>query len=106
MIECLIVSKSKAVAGRQRGELGIHRLGREAKSYFEALLTAFLVVTFLFTTVGVVGASMLPTLDGGRGRLPSALLEGDRVFIPKYETWLRRLGILGPYRPGTIVVVR
>lgn len=79
---------------------------REVRSYAEALLVAFLIVTFGFTTVGVAGSSMAPTLDGGSGRLPESLLTGDRLFVPKYETWLRRLGVMGPYARGDVVVVR
>lgn len=84
------------------------RFWAEVRGYAEALVIAFLVVTFLFNTVGVVGSSMRPNLDGGVGsrNLLQSLLTGDRVFIPKYDTWLRRAGILGDYRRGEIVVVR
>jgi signal peptidase I len=78
------------------------------RGYAEALAIAYLVVTFVFNTVGVVGSSMRPNLDGGVGgsNLLRSLLTGDRVFIPKYETWLKRIGLLGPYDRGDIVVVR
>ncbi len=79
---------------------------REVREYLGAFVVAFLVVTFGFTTVGVAGASMEPTLNGGSGRLPESLLVGDRVFVPKYETWLRRLGVIGGYNRGDIVIVR
>lgn len=84
------------------------RFWTEVRGYAEALVIAFLVVTFLFNTVGVVGSSMRPNLDGGvaGGALLQSLLTGDRVFIPKYDTWLRRAGVLGEYRRGEIVVVR
>lgn len=84
------------------------RFWAEVRGYAEALVIAFLVVTFVFNTVGVVGSSMRPNLDGGAGSgsLLQSLLTGDRVFIPKYDTWLRRAGILGDYRLGEIVVVR
>jgi signal peptidase I len=51
---------------------------------------------------------MRPNLDGGVGsqNVLQSLLTGDRVFIPKYDTWLRRMGILGPYSRGDVVVVR
>jgi hypothetical protein len=65
------------------------RFWREVRGYAEALVIAFLIVTFVFTTVGVVGSSMRPNLNGGSGQLPEALFTGDRVFIPKYDTWLR-----------------
>ena len=82
------------------------RFWHEVRGYAEALIVAYLIVTFVFTTVGVVGSSMRPNLDGGTGTLPAALFTGDRVFIPKFDTWLRRLGVLGEYDRGDIVVVR
>lgn len=82
------------------------RFWREVRGYAEALVIAFLVVTFVFNTVGVVGSSMRPSLDGGSGQLPQSLFTGDRVFIPKYDTWLRRAGILPMYERGEVVVVR
>lgn len=86
----------------------MQKFWREVRGYAEALVIAYLVVTFVFNTVGVIGSSMRPNLDGGVGsaNLLRSLLTGDRVFIPKYETWLKRAGILGPYRRGDIVVVR
>ncbi len=84
------------------------RLWAELRGYAEALIVAFLIVTFVFNTVGVVGGSMRPNLDGGPGsqNIFQSLLQGDRVFIPKFDTWLRRAGILGPYSRGDVVVVR
>ena len=84
------------------------RFWAEVRGYAEALAIAFLIVTFVFNTVGVVGSSMRPNLDGGVGssNILQSLLTGDRVFIPKYETWLRRAGLLGPYARGEVVVVR
>lgn len=77
------------------------------RGYVEAFAIAYFVITFLFTTVGVVGSSMDPNLNGGaRGAgFLQALLTGDRVFIPKYETWWNRL-TAGDYERGTIVVLR
>jgi len=111
-------SRQAARARLQRGRGGAsptaapptfqQRFWREVRGYAEALVIAFLVVTFLFTTVGVVGTSMEPNLNGGTGRgsLLQALLTGDRVFIPKYDTWLRRAGVLGSYERGVVVVLR
>ncbi len=84
------------------------RFWSEVRGYAEALVVAFLIVTFAFNTVGVVGSSMRPNLNGGVGSssVLQSLLTGDRVFIPKYDTWLRRLGVLGDYQRGNIVVVR
>jgi len=83
------------------------RFWTEVRGYAEALAIAFLVVTFVFNTVGVVGSSMRPTLNGGSGgSVLQSLLTGDRVFIPKYDTWLRRAGVLGAFPRGDVVVVR
>jgi signal peptidase I len=82
------------------------RFLRELREYLGALAVAFLVVTFGFTTVGVAGSSVEPTLDGGSGQLPESLLVGDRLFIPKYETWLRRPGVMCGYQRGDIVIAR
>ena len=93
-------------AGGKPAKTASQRFWAEVRGYAEALAVAFFIVTFIFTTVGVVGSSMRPNLDGGSGRLPQALFTGDRVFIPKYDTWLRRAGVLGTYDRGDIVVVR
>jgi signal peptidase I len=84
------------------------RILTEIRGYAEALAIAYLVVTFVFNTVGVVGSSMRPNLDGGppQASVIESLLTGDRVFIPKYETWLRRMGLMPGYARGDIVVVR
>ncbi len=82
------------------------RFWREVKGYGEAIIIALIVTTFLFTTVGVAGPSMYPTLEGGSGRnLFQSFLMGDRLFVPKYETWLKRLGI-GHYQRGDIIIFR
>ena len=93
-------------SGEPTKKTASQRFWAEVRGYAEALVVAFLIVTFIFTTVGVVGSSMRPNLDGGNGTLPQSLFTGDRVFIPKYDTWLRRAGILGHYQRGDIVVVR
>jgi signal peptidase I len=83
------------------------RIWREVKGYAEAIIIALIVTTFLFTTVGVAGSSMYPSLEGGSGRsLLESFLQGDRLFVPKYETWLRRMGVLGDYRRGDVVIFR
>jgi signal peptidase I len=102
------MANSEVKARSAAGSTVSQRFWAEVRGYAEALVIAFLVVTFLFNTVGVVGSSMRPNLDGGVGsrNLVQSLLTGDRVFIPKYDTWLRRAGILGDYRRGEVVVVR
>ncbi len=98
--------KGAAKTAKQENLSMSQRFWRELRGYAEALLIAYFIVTFLFTTVGVVGSSMRPNLDGGSGSLPQALWQGDRVFIPKLDTWLRRANILPNYPRGEIVVVR
>lgn len=63
-------------------------------SYLIAFALGIFVVTFLFTTVGISGDSMQPSLR-----------DGERVFVPKYEYWLRQAG-LGAYERGEIVFFR
>jgi signal peptidase I len=103
-------NRTAATAGTPKSEPTTwrQRVWREVRGYAEALAIAYLVVTFIFTTVGVVGTSMDPNLDGGvgRGSLLRSLLTGDRVFIPKFDTWLRRMGVLGEYERGAVVVLR
>jgi signal peptidase I len=81
------------------------RFWREVKGYVEAIIIALIVTTFFFTTVGVAGSSMDPTLEGGSGSRLEAFFFGDRLFVPKYETWLKRLG-MGEYKRGDIIIFR
>ncbi len=60
----------------------------------EGLLVCLLIVTFIFTTVGVIGQSDEPNLQ-----------TWDRVFVPKYQTWLNRFH-LSNYQRGDLVVVK
>lgn len=60
----------------------------------QVLLTALValgVTYFGGTTVGIDGDSMLPSLR-----------DGERVAVPRYETWLHRLGV-GSWSRGDIV---
>ncbi|MFU8887519.1 MAG: signal peptidase I [Trueperaceae bacterium] len=52
------------------------------------------VANFGFTTVGVDGTSMTPTLQ-----------HGDRAWVPRFETWLVRAG-LRDWSPGDVVYFR
>jgi len=105
-MESTTIPKQQSLEGQE--EAVFKKVLLELKGYLEALIVAFLIVTFAFNTVGVVGSSMRPNLNGGVGRasIIKSLFTGDRVFIPKYDTWLRRMGILGHYQRGDIVVVR
>jgi signal peptidase I len=101
-------SVKKTSTGETKKPLSVQqRIWREVKGYAEAIIIALIVTTFLFTTVGVAGSSMYPSLEGGSGRsLLESFLQGDRLFVPKYETWLRRMGVLGDYRRGDVVIFR
>lgn len=92
-------------SGRSETSRLADTLLREARGYLGAIALALAITTFLITSLGVAGSSMEPTLTGGSGRL-DALVHGDRLYVPKYETWLRRLNVLGPYRRGEIVIAR
>ncbi len=64
------------------------------RRWAEALVVAFLVVTFVGTTVGIEGNSMAPSL-----------LDGERALVPRYETWAVRLG-LRSWSSGDVVYFR
>jgi signal peptidase I len=88
------------------------RLIKEIREYVQIIAVLLVITTFLFTTTGVAGSSMAPTLDGGVASIRSAvdyvraIAFGDRLFIPKYETWLRRLGLMPSYERGDIIIFR
>ena len=74
---------------------------RTAERLAATLLRVVLILTlglalanFGFTTVGVDGTSMTPTLE-----------HGDRAWVPRFETWLVRLG-LRSWSPGDVVYFR
>jgi signal peptidase I len=60
----------------------------------EAVIIALVITTFLFTTVAIQGMSDMPTVK-----------DGERVFVPKYETWLGKLGIMS-FKRGDLVVLK
>jgi len=63
-------------------------------SWLEPLVLAVVVTQFGVTLVGVDGASMMPNLR-----------HHERLLIPKYETWLHKLGV-GDFRRGDILVFK
>ncbi|MFC6590805.1 signal peptidase I [Deinococcus lacus] len=69
-------------------------LERLWKELLEPVVFAVLVTQFLVTMVSVDGVSMMPNLRNG-----------ERVFLPKYETWLHKAGI-GQFHRGDIVVFK
>jgi signal peptidase I len=60
----------------------------------EAVIIAVVITTFVFTTVAISGSSDRPNIQ-----------DGERVFVPKYEMWLSRLGIMS-YKRGDLVVLK
>jgi signal peptidase I len=61
------------------------------RTLVESLLAAALMVTFVVSGVAISGDSMEPTLH-----------DGERALVPRYETWLHRLGV-GSFRRGDVV---
>lgn len=91
---------------RNSTKVSENKLLNEIKGYLEAIIIAVIITTFLFTTVGVAGSSMSPSLEGGStDNLFEALISGDRLFLPKYSTWLKRIGV-GEYERGDVIVFR
>ena len=64
------------------------------QSWLEPVLVAVLVTQLLGTVVGVNGASMMPNLR-----------HHERLLIPKYETWLHKIGV-GEFRRGDILIFK
>lgn len=62
-----------------------------ARNLLESLLAAALLVTFVVSGVAISGDSMEPTL-----------YDGERALVPRFETWLHRLG-LGSFDRGDVV---
>ncbi|WP_293915163.1 signal peptidase I [Deinococcus sp.] len=69
-------------------------LKRLWKELLEPIVFAVLITQFLATLVGVDGVSMMPNLR-----------HHERVFLPKYETWLHKAGI-GNFKRGDILVFK
>lgn len=64
------------------------------KEILEPIVFAVVITQFVATLVGVDGNSMMPNL---RNR--------ERVFVPKYETWLHKAGV-GDFKRGDIVIFK
>ena len=60
----------------------------------EAVIIALVITTFVFTTVAIDGTSDEPNVH-----------HGERVFVPKYEMWLARLGLMS-FKRGDLVVLK
>lgn len=69
----------------------LQRLWREL---LEPILFAVVITQFVATLVGVDGVSMMPNLRNG-----------ERVLVPKYETWLHKAGI-GQFQRGDVLVFK
>ncbi|GAA5501555.1 hypothetical protein Dxin01_01287 [Deinococcus xinjiangensis] len=64
------------------------------KEFLEPIVFAVVITQFIATLVGVDGNSMMPNL---RNR--------ERVFVPKYETWLHKAGV-GDFKRGDILIFK
>ncbi|MFC6658924.1 signal peptidase I, partial [Deinococcus multiflagellatus] len=64
------------------------------KEVLEPIVFAVVITQFVATLVGVDGVSMMPNLR-----------DRERVFVPKYETWLHKAGI-GEFKRGDILIFK
>ncbi len=64
------------------------------KELLEPIVFAVVITQFLATLVAVDGVSMMPNLRNH-----------ERVFVPKYETWLHKAGI-GDFSRGDILIFK
>ncbi len=64
------------------------------KEFLEPIVFAVVITQFVATLVGVDGVSMMPNLR-----------DRERVFVPKYETWLHKAGV-GEFSRGDIVIFK
>ena len=64
------------------------------KEILEPIVFAVVITQFVATLVGVDGVSMMPNLRNG-----------ERVFVPKYETWLHKAGV-GDFKRGDILIFK
>ena len=69
-------------------------LQRLWKELLEPIVFAILITQFVGTVVGVDGVSMMPNLR-----------HHERVFVPKYETWLHKIGI-GNFHRGDVLIFK
>ncbi len=60
----------------------------------EAVIIALVITTFVFTTVAIQGSSDMPNIR-----------DGERVFVPKYETWLAKIGLMS-FKRGDLIVLK
>ena len=60
----------------------------------EAVIIALVITTFLFTTVAIQGESDQPSIQNS-----------ERVFVPKYETWLSKIGVMS-FKRGDLIVLK
>ncbi|GGS19434.1 MULTISPECIES: signal peptidase I [Deinococcus] len=64
------------------------------KELLEPIVFAVVITQFVATLVGVDGVSMMPNLR-----------DRERVFVPKYETWLHKAGV-GEFKRGDILIFK
>ncbi|WP_295820699.1 signal peptidase I [uncultured Deinococcus sp.] len=64
------------------------------KELLEPIVFAVVITQFVATLVGVDGVSMMPNLR-----------DRERVFVPKYETWLHKAGV-GEFSRGDILIFK
>ncbi|GGK13488.1 signal peptidase I [Deinococcus malanensis] len=88
-LRCMTRLDSATPPPRKHGAL--HKLW---KDFLEPIVFAVVITQFVATLVGVEGVSMMPNLR-----------DRERVFVPKYETWLHKAGV-GDFQRGDIVIFK
>ncbi len=69
-------------------------LTRLWKELLEPIVFAVVITQFVGTVVGVDGVSMMPNLR-----------HHERVFVPKYEAWLHKVGV-GSFKRGDVLIFK
>ena len=93
-LEPVVVEPIKKKASKVFAHLGDYLWREWVRPIGEAVIIAVVITTFVFTTVAISGSSDLPSIR-----------DGERVFVPKYEMWFSKLGIMS-YKRGDLVVLK
>ena len=93
-VEPIVTEPIKKKASKVFANIGDYLWREWVRPIGEAVIIAVVITTFVFTTVAISGSSDLPNIR-----------DGERVFVPKYEMWLSKLGIMS-YKRGDLVVLK
>ncbi len=93
-LEPVVAPSLPKKAGKVFANIGDYLWREWVRPIGEAVIIAVIITTFVFTTVAISGSSDLPNIR-----------DGERVFVPKYEMWFSKLGIMS-YKRGDLVVLK